>query len=271
LLVLAAAAWTPGAWWLLYGEAPRGSQRLTAVTPVAAAEYLRDQYTRHPELPRVVFASETLADYLLWDLRLDPPVRICCYTHVHLFSPEQWQKCLAVKMAKRHWQHILDEWGVEFVVLEYDSYEQQEHRSRGKHPGEFALIDRIQASERWVVVSKAEAPVFVAKRRGSAGEGRRAAGLISADRTAGINPAARQVLVGWVESSRPIAATPSNWWLSKTRPTLRLMGLEDSIHPTTPVCSCQLSQGKLPEESGRTWHAQKSEEMAFVMLSDVNG
>ena len=168
LLVGVTLIWTPGAWWLLYGEAPRGTQRVVPLTPIPVAEYLKHQYQSCSDprvLSRTVFASETLADYLLWDLRLDPPVRLCCYTHIHLFSVEQWYKCMEVKSAEPSWQQILDKWDVQFVVLEYDLYEQQEHRARGQPPGFSDLIDQIKAAnDRWQVVPEVGAPFFVARR-----------------------------------------------------------------------------------------------------------
>jgi hypothetical protein len=199
LLVLALGAWSRPAWWLAYGEAPRGEERVSAVTPVKAAHYLRNEdaaargglvaaaalggvvppaggtwaalgsvaaaEVSAKTWRRVVFASETLGDYLLWDLRLDPPIRLCCYTHVHLFTPDHWKKCMAEKLGDRHWQEILDGWGVEFLVLEHDLYEQQEHRAQGKKPGFSNLIDLVKAApDRWRVLSDKNDLVFVAQR-----------------------------------------------------------------------------------------------------------
>jgi hypothetical protein len=150
--------WSAPVQWLVWGEAPRGSRRVSSVTPVEAAHYLRKQYERDEgqRMTRCIFTSETLGDYLLWELRLDPPVRIFCYTHVHLLRPEHWLECMQVKLADRGWQEVLDRHGVDFLVVEHDLYQQATGFSN--------LVDQVRISpERWQIV--AERPVFMARRR----------------------------------------------------------------------------------------------------------
>jgi hypothetical protein len=102
-------------------------------------------------LPRCVFASETLGEYLLWDLRLEPPVRIFCYTHVHLFTPEHWLECMTVKNGDPGWEAILDRHQVAFLVFEPD---QHTH-----------LAEQIRAAaDRWEIVPRM-APILVARRK----------------------------------------------------------------------------------------------------------
>src|SRR5262249_53679541 len=109
-------------------------------------------------LGRCVFASETMGDYLLWDLRTDPPVRVFCYTHVHLLTPGHWWQAMAVKAGDPRWQQILDAHAVEFVVLEPYRYS---YRAGGYSD----LIDQIVAApEGWKVLSKPDDPVFLARR-----------------------------------------------------------------------------------------------------------
>jgi hypothetical protein len=160
-LVLALAVASRPAWWLLWGAAPGSAGRVTAVTPVHVLDRL-------PAGPHVLFASETLGDYLLWDMGQhpqQPPWRLCCYTHVHLFSREHWEQCLTVKNAARGWQQVLDGWGVDYLVVEDDLYNQEGRRKLGKPPGVFNLIDRVrEAPDRWQVISEPEAPVFIARR-----------------------------------------------------------------------------------------------------------
>jgi hypothetical protein len=167
--------WSVPAWWLIYGDKPTAQQRVYPETPVQASAYLRRQFEKDPQRPRSVFVSETAGDFLLWSLRdLDPPVQLSCYSHVHLFSPEHWEKCYKVKSGQRAWQEILDEWGVEYIVVEWDLYEQRDHVAQGKPPGVFDLIDQVKASDRWRVVTDVdpktrerkplEQPVFVAER-----------------------------------------------------------------------------------------------------------
>jgi hypothetical protein len=188
VIIVSLLAWSRTAIWLVWGDAPTSAGRVTAVTPVHVLDLIRTvDATRDlaarlsagtpleaaavsPTGPRphVIFASETLGDYLLWDLGQrgrEPAVRLCCYTHVHLFTAEHWARCMQVKNANRGWQQLLDEWGADVMVLEYDLYEQDEHRKQGKHPGFSDLIDRVrEASDRWQVISGPGEPVFVAQR-----------------------------------------------------------------------------------------------------------
>jgi hypothetical protein len=117
--------------------------------------------------PHVIFASETSADYLLWQLgQGEPqPMRLCCYTHVHLFTKEQWDRCMQVKLANHGWQEALDRMGADVLVLENDLYEQEGRKKQGKSPGFSNLIDRIrEAPDRWQVISEPDAPLFIAQR-----------------------------------------------------------------------------------------------------------
>jgi hypothetical protein len=180
--------WSRPAWWLLWREAPTAAGRVTAVTPVHVLERIqaidgaRDAGARlaadgplgaaalAPAEPRphVIFASETLGDYLLWDLGQHPqqqPTRLCCYTHVHLFSEAHWNDCRKVKNASGDWQRILDEMGVDFLVLERELYEQDAEARPGRASNYSNLINRVrQAGDRWQVVSAPGQPVFIAQR-----------------------------------------------------------------------------------------------------------
>jgi hypothetical protein len=125
-------------------------KRVTDKTPWQAAAYLREQYAKDPGLKRRVFTSETMGDYLFWDLRLDPPVRIFCYTHVHLLTEQHWKECLQVKFAETGWEEVLDRHGVQFLIVE-------------DIPLYKPLMAKVRAaSDRWEVVF--ESPVFVANR-----------------------------------------------------------------------------------------------------------
>ncbi len=144
--------------WLVFHSPPEAVRRVTAETPVQVARELRKVYAADHEgkLGRCIFTSETMGDYLFWDLRLDPPVHVFCYTHVHLFTREHWQQALAVKSGEPGWQQILDEHHVEFIVLE-------PYRYSRRLGGYSDLIDQIGAApDRWRILS--EGPVFVAQR-----------------------------------------------------------------------------------------------------------
>jgi hypothetical protein len=141
--------WSAPAQWALWGERPSGARRVVQGTPVREAQFLREQYAKNPGRGRVVFTSETLGDYLLWDLRLEPPVRVFAYTHAHLFTRAHWREWLQIKAGEPGWQELLDRHGVDFLVVE---------RSRF---GELTAMVRA-APERWQIV--ADEPVFVARR-----------------------------------------------------------------------------------------------------------
>jgi hypothetical protein len=167
--VVALALWSAPAVWLLWGDAPSGAHRVWAETPVKASRLLKEQYAADADgrLRPVVFTSETMGDYLLWDLRAKngrgEGVRVFCYTHVHLLTRAHWEECLAVKSAnsacpgRRSWQEVLDDAGVQFLVVERENY------IAGK--GISDLVDQVEADPaRWVVLSKKDDKVFVARR-----------------------------------------------------------------------------------------------------------
>jgi hypothetical protein len=142
----------PGLWATsLYRPGPE--KRVTDVTPYHISAYLKEQYAKDPQLKRCIFTSETIGDYLLWDLRLEPPVRIFCYSHVHLLTAEHWRECMQVKFGDAGWEKVLDRHGVQFLIVEnmqlYD-----------------VLMEEVRADpERWQVISKSDEPIFLAKRR----------------------------------------------------------------------------------------------------------
>ncbi len=151
--------WSAPLQWLLFKDAPLASQRVTALTPRAAVEYLRAQYNHDPEhkLHGVVFASESLGDFLLWELR-QPGVRIYCYSHVHLFTREHWDKCFRIKSADHTWEQIADQEGIDFIVVERHFY--------SSATGAFDLIDKIKASPNWEEAPESVGqPVFIARRK----------------------------------------------------------------------------------------------------------
>lgn len=156
-------AWSAPGLWLMMPHGPEGAapalkaRRLSPETPVLAARLLREEYAdgRGGRPIATVFASESAGDYLFWALRLEPRVRVSCYTHLHLLRPGHWQRCMAVKFADAGWQEILDQMGVQYLVLESRLYGGPEGFSR--------LIEAVRASPaRWQIL--AEGPVFVARR-----------------------------------------------------------------------------------------------------------
>jgi hypothetical protein len=126
------------------------AKHVSEKTPWQVADYLRERYTADTTLSRCIFTSETTGDYLFWDLRLDPPVRVFCYTHVHLLTEGHWKECMQVKFAEPGWESILEREGVQFLIVENMPLYKQ-------------LMDAVQAAgARWKVVC--ERPIFVAER-----------------------------------------------------------------------------------------------------------
>ena len=161
LAVLAVGAlvlWSAPAQWLVFREAPTGSMRVSRETPVKLAQLLREMYDSNPTLSRHIFASETEGEYLLWDLRrMQPPVCIFAYTHVHLFKPKHWREFLLVKSGDHHWQEILDEHKVQFIVVEYDDRNPNSHAH---------LVEHVRTAKHdWQVLSDSPPPIFAAKRK----------------------------------------------------------------------------------------------------------
>jgi hypothetical protein len=149
--------------WLGWNEVPDGRKRVKDWTPVQVSRYLRTEYDPHPEYKPCIFTSETLGDYLLWDLRPKRPVRIFVYTHVHLLTPKHWQTYQQMRFGDPGWEKLMDDFQVQFVVLEYELYHQ--------HPGGTGisnLINRIQADPaHWEVIKGKdfEQAIFVARRK----------------------------------------------------------------------------------------------------------
>jgi hypothetical protein len=154
MIVIVLLLWSPPVLWAIWGDAPAGARKVSRETPIRAARYLRDQYNADTEgkLSRCVFTTETVGDFLLWDLRLSPPVKITGYTHVHWLPTDHWKRCLLVKEGGTGWQTELDRWKVQFLVIE-----------PAINPG---LVRRIlESPERWEVVPNM-GQLLVARRKG---------------------------------------------------------------------------------------------------------
>ncbi|HYT92233.1 MAG TPA: hypothetical protein VEL76_26195, partial [Gemmataceae bacterium] len=159
--VLLAVGWSIPVQWLV-ADAPASVQRSVAdATPWRLAAVLQDPDRREP-LPELakqlqvhypgsrftgrIFASETLGDYLVW--QLSPQQQVFIYTHVHLFSPEHWRLCTIVRSGAPGWRDVLDRYGVNLVVVEADI-----------HP---RLCQLLHAERGWRVVSAGR--LFIALR-----------------------------------------------------------------------------------------------------------
>ena len=133
-LFLAGVLSIPGQW-LISGQPGKLERTLSAGTPWRLVEVLRDSsQTPDPNLSALakslrehypqqhyigcIFATETLGDYLLWDLPPEVPVFI--YTHVNNFGLAHWDKTMAIRSGASNWRHLLDEYRVNLVVVEPD-------------------------------------------------------------------------------------------------------------------------------------------------------
>ncbi len=79
------------------------------------AEVIAEKYP-NKEFEGVIYASDLLGEYLLWELPEKFPV--FAYTHAHLFPEEHWNKYLRVSHGKKGWQKILDRHAVNLIVVE---------------------------------------------------------------------------------------------------------------------------------------------------------
>lgn len=128
-LAFLAIAWSPTVRWALTGAPAPLHQALSNGTPLSVSLALRQQPQGLSSITEVleknypeqrytggIFASETLGDYLLWDLPSQYPV--FAYSHVHLFSPQHWQRIATVRRAEPGWQAILANHRINLVVVE---------------------------------------------------------------------------------------------------------------------------------------------------------
>jgi hypothetical protein len=79
------------------------------------AKNLRERYPNQ-RYAGCIFASETLGDYLLW--QLSPEIPVFVYTHVHLFQLPHWREAKAVREGTNAWRDTLDRRRVNLVVVE---------------------------------------------------------------------------------------------------------------------------------------------------------
>jgi hypothetical protein len=138
-VVALAVLWSAPVGWLLNGR-PRPLERsISAGTPWELAAQLQappdaakpwlpalaEQLRRHYPDGRFtggVFASESEGDYLVW--ALPPEIPVAVYTHAHLFTPEYWKDCLAVRSGAPRWGDILDHQHINLLVVESELHPQ---------------------------------------------------------------------------------------------------------------------------------------------------
>lgn len=160
--VMLAALWLAPVRWVTGSTPLPLAQCLSPATPWRLATVLQPdpskQATDFPELQAIfrdnyperrftgqIFASETLADYLLWRLPEGPPVLI--YSHVHLFSVEHWRDCLQVKFGTPAWSEVLNRHEVNLVLVEAELHPQL-RALLSKEEGWTVLVDEAGDSRK---------------------------------------------------------------------------------------------------------------------------
>jgi hypothetical protein len=135
VFIVLAFLWSNAGQWVLAGEPALLECSLSGGTPWRLTYQLAHPHDAGPRgLPALqnllaghypggrftgcLFASETLGDLPLWDLAPEVPVFI--YTHVHLFPPEHWERCRAVRSGSAAGQQILDQYHINLVLVESD-------------------------------------------------------------------------------------------------------------------------------------------------------
>lgn len=131
MLVFVAFMWSIPMQWVMAGAPTKVEQALSQGTPLQIA---RDAAQGKP--PGRIFASETLADFIVWMNPQRNPT--CVYTHVHLFPADHWKWCRVVKDGRPGWKEVLDKWHVDMVLVEAE-----------KHP---ILRQRLQEDADWTIV-----------------------------------------------------------------------------------------------------------------------
>lgn len=124
-LLLSPLLFLPGIRDIWWSEAP---SPYTNANPVGATKWLSE----HPELDGPLFSDFSHSSYLIFALPSRP---VWIDPRFELYPPEQWKKYSAITNASLNWQTLLDEEGINLVML-----------SRGGAP---ALITAMRESPQW--------------------------------------------------------------------------------------------------------------------------
>lgn len=125
LLFLVPFALLPGFRDLWWADAPRAYD---SANPIEAVEWL----AAHPQLEGPLWSDFSHASYLIFALPSRP---VWIDTRFELYPPGQWEKYIAIANASQEWQKLLDEEGIQLVMLSTD--------------GEPLLITAMQNSAQW--------------------------------------------------------------------------------------------------------------------------
>jgi len=152
-LVFAVLMWSPSMGWLLEGNPRPVGQLVVPATPWELARQLhrpedsQAQWSstlanilkaNYPEgrFTGSIFVSETLGDFLLWELA--PEVPLSSYSHLHLFPRSYWDEVLPIYQGQPGWWDLLRRRRANLVVIEAEIYPR--------------LRDRLRANPGWEVV-----------------------------------------------------------------------------------------------------------------------
>jgi hypothetical protein len=129
MIAVIAVLWSLPVQRLTGGQKPDLSRSLSDGTPwePAASVAEPDAVTESPLTKAIrstfpggrfagtIYAGDTLGDFFLW--RLPAPVPVYMYSHVHLFSAEQWQRYTAIRDVRPGWRSELDAAKINLVVV----------------------------------------------------------------------------------------------------------------------------------------------------------
>jgi hypothetical protein len=104
LLPLALLPGLRDAWW------PGAPAPYADSTPLAATQWLSD----HPGLPGPLWSNFGFSSYLAFALPSRP---VWIDTRFEVYPPSQWERYLAVTRPDLHWQDLLDEEGINLMML----------------------------------------------------------------------------------------------------------------------------------------------------------
>jgi hypothetical protein len=87
---------------------------ISSTTPVEATQWLAE----HPKLPGPLWSDFAFASYLIFQL---PERPVWIDTRFYPFPPEQWESYIQVSDARPGWEGILDEDGIQLLMLDIHS------------------------------------------------------------------------------------------------------------------------------------------------------
>ncbi len=129
---------------MIHGRNPELKRAVSAYTPVAAVEYLK----QHPP-QGLVFNIFEWGDFLQWS---GPPgMKVFVNSHAHLVPRDVWQAYMQIIEQRSGWQEGLDLYGVNTVVLDREFRE--------------TLIKSLKEDEKWKVGFEQDGQVVFLRKR----------------------------------------------------------------------------------------------------------